>query len=293
MLGKTFRRGSTWMIILVALSVLATTAHGQNSKKKKKPAPPAGQEGAVTAAEARQQKARALNRVQSKLDAYATAEAREQLMPVLDESKAADLVVFGRLLGQEKKYEAAAARLRQAAELSPGDPEPWLQLGETQLHAGLEEDAKTAFREAVRLAEAKATAAQERATAEPTERNQNAQAAALLELGWAQQRLERYGPAAVNLQKARDLAPGHIGVAYQLGVTRLALQEYGTAVDLLTEVVNSESGMAYAYYYRALAAGKTADRKDLLINDLDRFLAVAPEAPEAPRARALLQRLRR
>jgi len=53
-----------------------------------------------------------------------------------------------------------------------------------------------------------------------------------------------------------------------------------------------ESGLAYAYYYRGLAAEKLG-RKDLLINDLDRFLALAPNAPEAAQARALLNAARR
>ena len=65
-------------------------------------------------------------------------------------------------------------------------------------------------------------------------------------------------------------------------------RDWGPAVDSLTAALDGNANIAYAYYYRALAADKI-DRKDLLINDLQRFLALAPNAPDAPRARRLLE----
>ena len=58
-------------------------------------------------------------------------------------------------------------------------------------------------------------------------------------------------------------------------------------MDTLTAALDKNSEIAYAYYFRALSAEKV-DRKDLLINDLERFLALAPDAPDAPRAKRLL-----
>lgn len=78
---------------------------------------------------------------------------------------------------------------------------------------------------------------------------------------------------------------------YQLGLTRALQQQWGPAVDLLTQAIDRDSGIAYAYYYRGLAAEQTG-RKDLLIADMDRFLFLAPDAPEAARARRILEAAR-
>jgi hypothetical protein len=56
---------------------------------------------------------------------------------------------------------------------------------------------------------------------------------------------------------------------------------------MLTEAIGLNAGMAYAYYYRGLSAGEIG-RKDLMVNDLDRFLAMAPNAPEAPQVKRIL-----
>ena len=55
----------------------------------------------------------------------------------------------------------------------------------------------------------------------------------------------------------------------------------------MTAAIDQTPGIALAYYYRGLTAGKL-DRKDLLYNDLDRFVRMAPDAPEAAYARRLL-----
>jgi regulator of sirC expression with transglutaminase-like and TPR domain len=79
---------------------------------------------------------------------------------------------------------------------------------------------------------------------------------------------------------------------HQIGVTRAFQQQWAPAVEQLNRAIEMDSGLAYAYYYRGLAAEKVG-RKDLLINDLERFLALAPNAPEAERARAVLNAARR
>ena len=61
--------------------------------------------------------------------------------------------------------------------------------------------------------------------------------------------------------------------------------------DQLSNAIDLNSGYAYAYYYRALAAEKIG-RKDITVNDLDRFLRLAPDAPEAEKASRILQAAR-
>ena len=77
-------------------------------------------------------------------------------------------------------------------------------------------------------------------------------------------------------------------VLYQMGVTRAFQQKWNEAVDLLNRALAIDSGIAYAYDYRGVSYGRL-DRKDRLINDLTRFLQLAPNSPEAPRARTLVQ----
>ncbi len=149
-----------------------------------------------------------------------------------------------------------------------------LYLGDAHLRAERSEEARQAFEQAVQRAEAGLSSAPE-------------DAKLLLALGIARQRLRQLPEATAALEKARALNPGSIEATYQLGLTKALARDYGAAVDLLTEAVERNSEIAYAYYYRALAAEKV-DRKDLLINDLNRFLALAPDAPDAPRARRLL-----
>ena len=65
-------------------------------------------------------------------------------------------------------------------------------------------------------------------------------------------------------------------------MTKMSQGDNQAAFDALSQAIELYSGYAYAYYYRALAANQI-NRKDITVNDLDRFLALAPNAPEAPR----------
>ncbi len=183
-------------------------------------------------------------------------------------------IALGRLLEQEKKYDESAAVLRKAADVAPADPRVPLWLGETLLRARKTADADASFRKAADLA-GKAVAARP------------ADADALLVQGTALSRLRRYDEAVAALGKARELDGGRPETLYQMGATRAFQQKWADAVTLLTQSLEKDTGTALAYYYRALAHEKLG-RKDLMIIDLDRFVKVAPTAPEADRARALL-----
>jgi tetratricopeptide (TPR) repeat protein len=212
--------------------------------------------------------------VERKLREYKTAEARAAIDPVAGQAErnAAVAVALGRVFEQEKRYGEAAARLKQAAQLAPADPAPHVYLGEVYLRERKGGEADAAFRRAAELAQVGGGG-----------RDRD------YYLGVAQQRLRQYDAAIASLQRADA---GNPLVPYQIGVTRLFQEQWGAALEQLDRAIQMDSGLAYAYYYRALAAEKVG-RKDLLINDLDRFLALAPNAPEADRARALLNAARR
>ncbi|MBK9089268.1 MAG: tetratricopeptide repeat protein [Holophagales bacterium] len=211
-----------------------------------------------------------------KLDAFQAKEARAVLEPLVPQAAAnADVAIaLGRLLEQEKKYDESAGVLRKAAGAAPADARIPLWLGETLLRARKTADADASFRKAAELA-AQALAAR------PDD------AGALLVQGSALSRLRRFDEAMVALGKARDLDGGRPETLYQMGATRAFQQKWTDAVSLLSQTLEKDTGMALAYYYRALSQEKLG-RKDLMVVDLDRFVKVAPTAPEAERARALL-----
>jgi tetratricopeptide (TPR) repeat protein len=181
-------------------------------------------------------------------------------------------MALGRVHEQEKKYGEAEARLKKATELAAGDPAPWVYLGETYLRQRRDGEASNAFRQAADAARAKGGPE------------------AAYYLGVAQQRLKQYDEAVATLSSAS--APQPALIPYQIGVTRAFQENWPAAVEQLGRAIEQDSGLAYAYYYRGLAQEKLG-RKDLLVNDMERFLALAPGAPEAERAKAILRAVKR
>ncbi|HEV8629198.1 MAG TPA: tetratricopeptide repeat protein [Thermoanaerobaculia bacterium] len=211
-----------------------------------------------------------LDAVGERLWHYQTGDARGALGPFLGQADANGYVATaaGRVLEQEKKYGDAEARLRKATELLPDEPAAYVYLGEVYLRQKREGDASTAFGRAAELARARGGAE------------------AAYYLGVAQQRLRKYDEAVATLQGASAPAPALI--PFQIGVTRAFQGSWQAAADQLDRAIEADSGLAYAYYYRGMVQDKLG-HKDRLVNDMDRFLALAPDAPEADQARAVLR----
>ncbi|HYN43109.1 MAG TPA: tetratricopeptide repeat protein, partial [Thermoanaerobaculia bacterium] len=269
---------------VLTLTFLAPAAHAQKAVRATPPSPvpisapaaaaaPTAAPASVPAPSTASEVARGAAK---KLDAFQAKEARAALEPVVSQagSNADVAIALGRLLEQEKKYDESAAVLRTAAAATPADGRVPLWLGETLLRAKKMADADAAFSKAVELAT-------QAIAARPDD------AGAFLVQGSALSRLRRYDEAMVALGKARELDGGSPATLYQMGATRAFQQRWADAVTLLSQTLEKETGMALAYYYRGLAQEKLG-RKDLMVVDLDRFVKVAPAAPEADRARALL-----
>lgn len=205
---------------------------------------------------------------------YSTAKARTALEPEMEDPSVFALTAMGRVLTQEQSYDEAIADLERAKAMTKSDPDPALYLGEALLLAEREGEAKSAFRDAAK-----------RATKLLEKDPENG--LAHYQLGVALQRQKKYGDAMASLEEARRLEPKDPMVVYQMGLTRAFQQNWKPAFDLLSEAITMDSKIAYAYYYRAMAAQKVG-RGDLLVNDLHRFLDLAPNAPDAERARKIL-----
>ncbi len=225
-------------------------------------------------AQAQQAPPAGIDSVGEKLWRYQTGEARNSLGRFMDQADKNGYVALanGRVLDQEKKYGEAEGQIRKATEMVPNDPAPFAYLGDLYRHQGKNGDADNAFRKAADVARAKGGSE------------------AAYYLGVAQQQLKQYDEAIATLKGAS--APQPALIPYQIGVTHYFQGNWDAAVEQLSNAINMDSGLAYAYYYRALAQDKK-DRKDQLVNDMGRFLALAPSAPEAAQARAILNSVKR
>jgi tetratricopeptide (TPR) repeat protein len=219
----------------------------------------------------------ALTAMEPLLLAYSVGPARDALGRFGNPQSAGALIGEGRVLTLEKQYSEAVARFDRAAQAAPDDPTPLVHKGEALLYARQDAAAKQA------LAAAKARA-QGRIDSNPDD------AESWLYLGMAQRHLGESAAAYSSLERARALAPNDARVVYEMGATRYVQQQWQPAIDLLTQTLNLNSRVAYAYYLRGIAASQS-NRKDLTVNDLGRFLELAPSAPEAERARKVLASL--
>ena len=268
--------------LLAALLLAPFSAEAKPPKKKPKPnqqqPAPAQEQPAPTPqgepAQAQQAPPAGIDSVDEKLWRYQTGDARNALGRFMDQAYRNAYVALanGRVLDQEKKYGEAEAQIRKATEMVPNDPAPFAYLGELYRHQGRNGDADNAYRRAADVARAKGGSE------------------AAYYLGVAQQQLKQYDEAVATLQGAR--APQSALIPYQIGVTRYFQGNWDAAVEQLNSAINMDSGLAYAYYYRALAQDKKG-RKDQLVNDMSRFLALAPNAPEAAQAKAILNSVKR
>lgn len=277
-------RKLSWLLVLALVLGAADDGFAdkknKDGKKKKKKAEEeeaaetTDQGGKGDAPSASNQPPKIVKDVETRLLAYDTAAARTLLTNSSTDSSVFVKIADGRVSEQEADYTKAINLLSAAASEASSDPAPLVFLGEAYLRTGNAGSANDAFARAEQRARAILA-------------NSPSDSQALYNLGVAQQRQKRFDEAITTLEKARGTSPRDPLVLYQLGATHAFKRNWQGAIDVLTQAIDLNPGIAYAYYYRGLSAGE-AGRKDLLVNDLDRFVAMAPNAPEAEQARRLL-----
>ncbi|MCK6683101.1 MAG: tetratricopeptide repeat protein [Thermoanaerobaculia bacterium] len=216
-----------------------------------------------------------------RLDVAQPKEARKALDPVASKASenASLALAMGRLLEMEKKTDEALGLAKKARELSPSDPEAAAVLGEMLLRANKGGEADDAFKKAEELSTK---------ILEGDAKNSSAR----LSLAIAQQRLKKFEDAEKTLAKLREDEPANVQALYRTGINYVLQQKWPEAVDFFTKSIEKDGGWAYAYYYRALSQEKLG-KKDQLVNDMNRFLKLAPDAPEASRAKQIVQAAKR
>ncbi len=243
------------------------------------PTPPAAQPTPEQAVEKRESEAQKALRYAVGWNAE---KAKETLAEATNEAAAAsaDFKLASALAPMaEGKLDAALAAVSQLAKDAPTAPGPEYFRGELMLWKGDAKGADAAWKAAASKAQALLTKSAKDGWSS-------------LYLGAARIRLRQYGPAKEALSAALGNGASEPLVRFQLGLLAAAEQRWQDSVDAFTAALAKDSGLAYAYYYRGLAWSKLK-RTDQLLLDMDRFLALAPESPDAPKARSVLESSKR
>src|SRR5262245_44400493 len=116
-------------------------------------------------------------------------------------------------------------------------------------------------------------------------------ARALTYLGLSRLELQQPGPAEEAFRKALEADANYAQAHYGLGLALGHLGQRDKAIASLEKAVELDASNAYAHYHLGLALQQSG-ALDRAVLHLTRFLDLAPDAPEAPRVRALLSQLR-
>jgi tetratricopeptide (TPR) repeat protein len=180
----------------------------------------------------------------------------------------------GLLQFNKGKLPEALQLLTEAAAAATDDPAPEYYRGEVLQAQKKQDAARTAWRRA-------RDAAQAIVEVRPKD------ARAQYYLGAALIRHEKPEPARTALSAAAKHDFNPTMVRFQVGLSRHLSKQWQQAVEAFSWVIERDERFAPAFFYRGLAWSKL-DRKDLMLEDFSRFLALAPKAPEADTARALM-----
>jgi tetratricopeptide (TPR) repeat protein len=178
------------------------------------------------------------------------------------------------MLAERGSLDEALTQLTAASAADTKDPAPDFFRGEVFSWRRKSEDAVAAWQKAHDRAKAQVQADAD----DPRARYY---------LGAALVRLRKYGEARTELTKAEQKGFPKALVRLQKGISFLFERKWQEAVTALDAAIAADSNLAHAYYYRG-RAWKELDRSDKMFSDMDRFLRLAPDAPEASVARSLM-----
>ena len=94
-----------------------------------------------------------------------------------------------------------------------------------------------------------------------------------------------------TLEQARGAAgayPESLFVQYELGLSYAVRNDFASAARIFDVCIAAAPTFAYAYYQSALAY-QHLDRPDIMANRFDRFVRLAPNAPERPEVESVLR----
>lgn len=184
---------------------------------------------------------------------------------------ASDKLDESRRLLNEGKAPEAIDLLKSAVEADPADGEAQELLAKAYLHLNKIDEARDAVQKAME-------AAPDRSSVRVT-----AARVAIARQDWK--------AADQELNKAKEIESANSEISLYRGALLLARKDYKGAVEVLSPYVASYPESAHGHYYIGLAQ-YGLKRRDKTVEHFQRFLALAPNAPEASRVESLLRSLR-
>jgi tetratricopeptide (TPR) repeat protein len=97
--------------------------------------------------------------------------------------------------------------------------------------------------------------------------------------------------ALASAQRAVEINGGLADAHYQRGLVLAKREDWGGAAEAFDRVSQLEPMHAYAYYYAGLMHYR-ASRPDLMAVRFERFLKLAPDAPERPEVTQIMRTIR-
>ena len=183
------------------------------------------------------------------------------------------MVTFG--IGQdEATVNRGLAILDKQAKKSPDDPVSEFYLGEVLKWVGESDKARAAWQNAL-----------DRAKAQVAKKPKDGRAQ--FYLGASMIRQKNAVGARKALKKAAKFGFDKPMVDFQIGLSFLIQENWDAARKSFDAVHELDPRYAHLYFYRGLAWDKLG-RKDNALIDLDQFVKLAPNSPEAKTAKALL-----
>lgn len=114
-----------------------------------------------------------------------------------------------------------------------------------------------------------------------------------VKVGQARVAIEKreFDNAETLLREAREANGDNPEVPLYMGALRVAQRNYQAGLDELNVAIDRKPDLAYAHYYSGLAHN-ALKRPDKMVESFQKFLKLAPNAPEADRVRSLLRNVR-
>ena len=100
-----------------------------------------------------------------------------------------------------------------------------------------------------------------------------------------------FDAAQASVDQAVTMTPSLPEAHYQRGLVLLARNDFGNAADALAKATTLDPNFASAYYYAGLANYRIK-RIDLMGNNFNTFVKLAPNAPERPEVESILRTVR-
>ncbi|MBU6399710.1 MAG: tetratricopeptide repeat protein [Verrucomicrobia bacterium] len=211
----------------------------------------------------------------------------------------------GARLIREGRYPQAVERLQVAVRLLPQNAQAWNYLGLAYHGARQPTQAVHAYEEALRRDRNLAAA---RFNLGCLYAEQNDLAAAMselttytllqpqtltgwLQLGLAQLRARQFAAAEISFSRARQIDPRHPQALNDLGIIQLQRRRWNEAYRYFTAAAQQDPRYSPAWWNAALVADTHFKNRPVALECFQRYLSVAPHAPNRDEAERMVNRL--